>query len=819
MISDIYFILIGNINKNRIKCSLAYWLLRLIMSEKVPYDDDSANMYQHSLPRISGGGRKLNSNFNYECLWCPKDVIRLGKKGRFREIKSYKRHFMEYHHGVNGVSMTDFVERVQRNEPTWFCEVCNRHYSLDNEIRHRAICKPNQLSTENDDEDPRETNAKQKQDNSKKSSTAGQYANRIIEFFNFMANKYKGFHLDWFVDYKEEIKKTYPDGTDTNEIFFPTKYDVTEFIKQFKYGGTVQFYFIFRFILKLFSGNPAANCGIRIFALKKLCDFLSKEITNNDHQIIGTIIQKRDIVRCLVERLKSLNDSICPAGTIKHLATASNKSHKKTILEQTKLCPERSMETIMDGVKNYINSEEFKVQQNLLIELACKKGKVPSASEYMNSTEWLLEQLVCIGGNRPCALLGITVKDWAERRPGYCPFYQEVEENELQEDDATYDKRMVLKNPYNKPKGSKENETTGVIVRSETDKICVGAPCYIWFPNSLAALVNDHSLMAQKIIPRSVDIYHPRTKLFLNSQGKEIKTIKCKHFKNFIGLPITAYDFRRSLSTFCLEHDNEFIRSSEKSVLRHNEETGYGYYYQKHSQKVEYVAIQYAMQHGLIKANMNDVDKHGLSLRKSATNEEWDLSQKRTEKSIEYSQELDRQKKKGIKDSQRKGGRTWILAHEYDSFIEGIEEAISIEEKNLTENKPQGPFINLLNYKHGTKGAGIFPPLSIWKIDMFRVLYGLSGEKGDAMRRAELSVYDGIPFTAGLTGRKKIASELNKGRSINDTDEIIASYWLEKIKREARQIYDGKWIPLRFVFTENQLKYNIDILAKNKKNS
>ena len=451
------------------------------MSEQVPYDDDSANMYQHNLPRISGGGRKLNSDVNYECLWCPKDVIRLGKKGRFREIKSYRRHFMEYHQGVNGVSMTEFVERVQRNEPTWFCEVCNHHYSLDNEIRHRAICKPNQLSTESDDEEPRETNAKQIQDNRKKSSlykrikkpftldsstsdddddavdqsrvqvtqeapegsndpkrhildtsidksfqptdkqqridkekslfdcetvqptvisvlapckdpkinndytflevkdeilleenddnvelqieiklenneeveeninkwwlnvpkhlytdrntggpriflpsdtnefvnlchkrymdaiqeksildqkmiekespeekllqfsefrdktildkytnfvqssstkdilnlfsaeykeldiptglkssTAGQYANRIIEFFNFMASKYKGFHLDWFVDYKKEIKKTYPDGTDTNEIFFPTKEDVTEFIKQFKYGGTVQ---------------------------------------------------------------------------------------------------------------------------------------------------------------------------------------------------------------------------------------------------------------------------------------------------------------------------------------------------------------------------------------------------------------------------------------------------------------------------------------------------------------------------------------------------------------------------------------------------
>ena len=105
--------------------------------------------------------------------------------------------------------------------------------------------------------------------------------------------------------------------------------------------------------------------------------------------------------------------------------------------------------------------------------------------------------LICIGGNRPCALLGITLRDWAEKRPGYCPFNQD-DENEMEEEEPGCDDRKVLKNPYIKPKGSNFDEPTGYIVKSETDKIAVGPPCYIWFPNSLAALVNDHSLMAQE---------------------------------------------------------------------------------------------------------------------------------------------------------------------------------------------------------------------------------------------------------------------------------------------------------------------------------
>ena len=70
-------------------------------------------------------------------------------------------------------------------------------------------------------------------------------------------------------------------------------------------------------------------------------------------------------MKCLVERLQILNEAIFPPSMIKHLATASNKSHKSNLLNQTKLCPERSMERIMEGVKTYINSDEYNTQKNI----------------------------------------------------------------------------------------------------------------------------------------------------------------------------------------------------------------------------------------------------------------------------------------------------------------------------------------------------------------------------------------------------------------------------------------------------------------------
>ena len=121
-------------------------------------------------------------------------------------------------------------------------------------------------------------------------------------------------------------------------------------------------------------------------------------------------------------------------------------------------------------------------------------------------------------------------------------------------------------------------------MKSDGDKITVGPPCYIWFPNELCDLVQAHSLLASKYLHDKVDIHHPNTYLFLNSAGNQITQINCNTFKEFFGLPITAYDFRRSLSTFCFDNQNENIRKSEPSVLRHNLDTGFAYYFQKHSE-------------------------------------------------------------------------------------------------------------------------------------------------------------------------------------------------------------------------------------------
>ena len=156
--------------------------------EQLIFDDETASINQHAFPRVVGGGRRINAEFNYVCLWCPKEEIRKGKKGRFFELKNYRDHFKKYHHGDDGkgVPMTEFLDKVNICEPTWLCPNCKRHCSIGNLVRHKAICKKEQ---ETDDS---ESEVEEMEDD----NVVGQDNTQIRRKKNKMYHSRKGFTLN-----------------------------------------------------------------------------------------------------------------------------------------------------------------------------------------------------------------------------------------------------------------------------------------------------------------------------------------------------------------------------------------------------------------------------------------------------------------------------------------------------------------------------------------------------------------------------------------------------------------------------------------------
>ena len=133
--------------------------------------------------------------------------------------------------------------------------------------------------------------------------------------------------------------------------------------------------------------------------------------------------------------------------------------------------------------------------------------------------------------------------------------------------------------------------------------------------------------------------------------------------------------------------------------------------------------------------------------------------------------------------------------------MNGIMEAINFEDDLRNIGCGSGPFSQLLKYKPGEDNAGFFPPNSIWWKDMCRVMFGLIGPIGDEMRKADLSVYDGVAF-AETSGRKKIQQDPNKCEYI-----ITAKYWMKKMMEENKAIKRKNVEQVRFIFNKSDLDY------------
>ena len=121
--------------------------------EKVS-DDEAASMYQQQLPRMTGGGRKMMQEFKYICQWCSDETLKHKTKGRFMEIKNYRDHFRRVHQDI---PFTEFLNKVDRDDPKFHCKICNRKISLGNQLRHQIICRPPHYQGDNSSSDSSET--------------------------------------------------------------------------------------------------------------------------------------------------------------------------------------------------------------------------------------------------------------------------------------------------------------------------------------------------------------------------------------------------------------------------------------------------------------------------------------------------------------------------------------------------------------------------------------------------------------------------------------------------------------------------------------
>ena len=134
-------------------------------------NEEELHSFQQNLPRLTGGGRKMLQEFKYICQWCSHDTLKKKTRGRFMEIKNYRDHFRKYH---SDKPFSEFLNKVERDEPKWQCKICRQRLSLGNQLRHQVICRPPNYgdSSSEDDEDASRSGSSDKNIPNQRSSKA-----------------------------------------------------------------------------------------------------------------------------------------------------------------------------------------------------------------------------------------------------------------------------------------------------------------------------------------------------------------------------------------------------------------------------------------------------------------------------------------------------------------------------------------------------------------------------------------------------------------------------------------------------------------------
>ena len=74
------------------------------------------------------------------------------------------------------------------------------------------------------------------------------------------------------------------------------------------------------------------------------------------------------------------------------------------------------------------------------------------------------------------------------------------------------------------------------------------------------------------------------------------------------------------------------------------------------------------------------------------------------------------------------------------------------------------------------------------------------------MRAADLTVYDGIPFSK-LSGRTKIEAAKSKKNKNFNPYTVVALYWRDKIREDIKLTKRVNRNQIKFVFNENDCAY------------
>ena len=393
-----------------------------------------------------------------------------------------------------------------------------------------------------------------------------------------------------------------------------------------------------------------------------------------------------------------------------------NNDEEKESYEKNKLMndydsPNKDGE-VLEKYKKYIISEERILKISKLLSYAFPDSEAPPPALMTEFGTTVMEEIVACTGCRPKVARHLNMGAVVDAKPGFNP-YDVAREGKMLEEELDGDKIWRRVDPNLPPKEKScihQIRDRSAICSENCGNQCIPegyniwvswdktqstkGPYYLHIPTPIKKLMDRYDLIRSNFFRERKPKFDAdenwldavETPFFLNSVCNSFPSLDLKKLSIDLGIDVTAYSFRKIVSTWALTHKSEEIRTAEEEALQHSLHVAKERYLQNKQIQPQTLTQTYTREENLFPENFRK------ELEKDQSDIEMVIAQKRDERTKIRISQLSRQKEvsKKLKYENRPlGARKAILEADRKDFVNIVEGSTGSKFENLlTSLKP-----------------------------------------------------------------------------------------------------------------------------------
>ena len=461
-----------------------------------------------------------------------------------------------------------------------------------------------------------------------------------------------------------------------------------------------------------------------------------------------------------------------------------NESYENNKLLKDYQNPNKDIE-VLEKYKEYIKSDERIMKIDMLLSFAHPDHEKPSEAQMTQFVVTVMEEIIACTGCRPKVVRHLTMGAYVDAKPGFNPYDIVGDDSTIDEEiDGAQIRRRVNPNLPPKEKAcehqlkhksaqcpekcAKECVPEGYNFWITWDKTqSTKGPYFLHIPSPIKNLMDRYDLVRSNYFKGrdskfGIDKFwleDNSTPLFLNSACNIFPSLDLKKLSKILGVDVTAYSFRRIVSTWALTHKSEEIRAAEEEALQHS----------MHVAKERYIQNKQVIPQNLVQTYTQEENlfpkKFIEQFTKSKTNIDVIIEERQKNRAnVRYSKLLNQKEitKKDKFETRPLGPRNTILECDRKEFFQLLDEVTGRKWDNLvTCLKPV-----------------------LWRNFIVRSVCSADGENGERLRELWIQVYKG-DLLYGVRDERRRAKDLNWPARKQNPGRRDRNSWISHALRKA----------------------------------